>query len=69
MFGKIKFHEVGRNKFCGIVEIKNEDHFWEEIRKHLMSNHLEYYYDCKTNHGKILAGIREVGSFSIVQNG
>ena len=64
--GKIAFKDVGRSKASFTVEIKNERSFWAAVKKHLMSNDLEYFFDPATNQGEISAGFRTVGTFSRV---
>jgi hypothetical protein len=66
MFGKIKLIDLGRGKFNGEVTVKNEDQLWKEIKKHVMSNDVEYFYDEEKNWGTIYAGFHAIGNFEVV---
>ena len=67
MFGQIKFTDLGRSKFSGTVEIKNEKELLAECKKHLMSRDLSYSYEPATNTGQIFAGFAMVGTFTVIK--
>lgn len=51
--------DIGRKKFNGIIEAKNDDQLLREIEKHLMSSDVSCVPD-KTG-WTVLAGFRPVG--------
>ena len=73
---KIRFINVGREKFSDIVTFKVPKHFsandiatlaYKEVRKHLISSGIEAIYDSEKNEGKIFAGFHKVGEFKVVK--
>ena len=70
---KIQLINVGRGKFCGVIESAKDDAdsiaeaAYREARKHLMSRDIEATYDAETNHGTIEAGFHSVGIFSVIK--
>lgn len=72
----LQFSNVGRSKFSGKKllhpEISHPDEIAEvaflEARKHLMSRDVNCVYDLAKNKGSVFAGVRTVGSFSIIES-
>jgi hypothetical protein len=51
-----------------IAEIRSEDDVLKVVRPHLMSREIEWEYDGHKNLGIVLAGWRQVGTFTRIDD-
>lgn len=53
---------IGRGKFCGTVEVVDEEELLREVSKHLRSNDVEIVWvDEEARRGVVCAGLHLVG--------
>ena len=71
---KIKFVDVGRDKWCGIIEKPDTDnpetiaeYAYKEALKHLATRYPDTIYDSDKNYGRIESGYHLAGTFSVVK--
>lgn len=65
---KIHFKNLGRNKADLIEYVKNQDHFFRIVGRHLMSREVYYDYDHIEKCGDVIVGgVRVVGQFQVLE--
>lgn len=63
--GKFEFETLGREKGPVSFSANNETEFFGELKKHLLSNDLEYSYHPEVKKGEVfVGGFRSVGVFT-----
>lgn len=66
--GTFQLKNLGRNHVNKTVELDGEYSFYGELKKHLMSQEIEWSYNFDSNIGNIFVGLRNVGTFVKVGN-
>lgn len=65
----IMFRDVGRSRATFFSYCRHEADFWQAVKRHLLSNDLEFEFDGEKNTGWILGqGIRCFGRFEVMEH-
>ncbi len=64
---KYKLINIGRDKINREIEIKSESQLLKEVKKNLMSRHIELITDDNGESFRVYAGVRRVGTVERVE--
>lgn len=63
---KVKFKDVGRENFNGVIDLADSRGIEKELRKHLLSEDVEIIWTTELTANVIVGGMRKIGEIEII---